>query len=200
MPSRLITDYNLCQIASSPTRSKSLLRQHEFASGRLTLTNAPTCDKIRADAILKRHAVDIAYFDFESAFDKALYRFVLETLADVSITDMPLRWFTSYLIDRTQQVRVGTCLYVTSSVILGIVRGSRVGHELFTVILDTLLRQGKLPSLAFADSLKSFADVVKFTRAKMQANIDLAVRWSENILCLFPSRSMEYFIAFETSR
>lgn len=47
---------------------------------------------------------------------------------------------------------------------------------LFTVLLDTLLRQVKLQSLAFVDDLKSVADVVKFTSAEIQADIDLVAK------------------------
>ena len=157
-------------------------RQHGFTSGWSTLNNAFTCDKIRADAILEGHAVDLISFDFKSAFDKALHRFVLEALADVAVTGMPLCWFANYLANRTQQVRVGIYLSVTSLVISCIVQGFCLGPELFTVLLDMLLRQVKLLSLAFAHDLKSVDDVVKFTRAGIQADIDLVVRWSEKHL------------------
>ena len=151
-------------------------RQHGFASGRSTQTNALICDKIRADAILEGHAEDLISFNFKSAFDKAPHRSFLETLADVAITGMPLRWFANYLTDRTQQVRVGTYLSVPLSVILGVVQGSCLGLVLFTVLLDTLLRQVKLPSLAFAYDKKSVADAVKFICAEIQTDIDLLAR------------------------
>ena len=59
-------------------------RQHGFASGKSTLTNALTCDKTRADTILKGHAVNLLSFDFKSAFDKAPYSSIKKQTYNIS--------------------------------------------------------------------------------------------------------------------
>ena len=57
-----------------------------------------------------------------------------------------------------------------------VVHGSCLGPELFMVLFDTMLRQVKLSFSAFADDLKSVADIVKFTRAEIQADINLVAK------------------------
>ena len=90
----------LTQLVDFLRRKNALCeRQHGFASDRSTLTNTLTCDKIRADAILEGHAVDLISFNFNSAFKKAPHRSVLEALADIAVTGMLLRWFANYLTD-----------------------------------------------------------------------------------------------------
>ena len=90
----------------------------------------------------------------------------------------PLRWFSSLLTGRTQQVRVDNSLSAVTPVISGITQGSCFSPGLYTVLADTLLKQVTIPALAFANDFKFITDIIKYSRGEIQTNEDIVALWS----------------------
>ena len=59
---------------------------------------------------LLKHPYDIMSFDFKKAFEKVPHQKVISELAVKGITGQALEWFSSFLSERTHQVRVGILL------------------------------------------------------------------------------------------
>jgi ribonuclease P/MRP protein subunit RPP40 len=105
-------------------------------------------------------------FDFCKAFDKAPHKCVVEAAASLGIRGTALKWISSFLTGRTQQVRVGESLSATSDVISGVIQGSVLGPVLFIMLTNSLLNSIKLPLGGFADDLKLGANVAVYSRRK----------------------------------
>ncbi len=161
--------------------SNSLLHdaQHGFVAGKSTLSNLLTADAVIAGAISAGHPYDVLTFDFKKAFDKAPHRAVIASLSMMGVSGCPLRWFASFLSDRSQKVKVGACYSAVGAVTSGVVQGSVLGPVLYTVLADSLLRRLCLPVQAFADDIKLVADVSVYSQHVVQANIDVIANWSD---------------------
>lgn len=152
--------------------------QHGFTTGRSTVTNMLTCDAQIADIIDSGHSYDIICFDFMKAFDKASHICVTSALARIGVTGSAFGWFSSFLTGRTQQVKVGQCYSSVVNVTSGIIQGSCLGPVLYTILIDPLIRKLRLPSAAFADDLKSVADVDITPQVQVQDNVDIVAQWA----------------------
>jgi hypothetical protein len=153
--------------------------QHGFRSGRSTLTNLLVTDAAIAQLISDGHSVDIITFDFAKAVDKASHYGVIKALYEHGIRGAALKWFESFLSERTQQVRVGDYYSSVSDVTSGVVQGSVVGPGIYTVFVNSLFARLHLPVGGFADDIKFIADVTIHGAAYVQSEIDEVVKWSD---------------------
>ena len=153
--------------------------QHGFTSGRSTLTNLLEYDVSIADCLAMGHPYDIITFDFSKAFDKLPHQCVIDAMVSFGIRGKALKWLSSFLTERTQQVKVGNSLSDVCDVLSGVVQGSVLGPIMYVMATNSLLAAIKLPCGAFADDLKFIVDVVKNTRNTAQDNIDIVANWAE---------------------
>ncbi len=153
--------------------------QHGFSAGRSTVTNVLTADNHIADAISAGHPYDILTFDFKKAFDRVPHRAVVACLSSLGVGGSSLRWIASFLSEREQRVKIGSSYSRVGAVPSGVVQGSVLGPALFTILLDSLLRRLRLPTVAFADDVKFIADVAVYSQREVQADIDTLADWSE---------------------
>ena len=137
------------------------------------------CESIIAECISNNTPYDVIALDFQKAFDKIPHSVILSELRSKGITGKALSWFTSFLQDRTQCVRIGSSVSKPTSVVSGVIQGSVVGAGLFTIVLDSLLRQLKLPAPAFADDLKFVADLKRHSTADVQEDLNTVGEWSD---------------------
>jgi hypothetical protein len=153
--------------------------QHGFTSGRSTQTNLLSADACIAALVSANHAFDIIYFDFAKAFDKAPHHAVLRALSEHGVRGTALNWFASFLSGRTQRVRVGHAYSTSADVVSGVVQGSVVGPCLYTIFVDSLLRDLRCKVFCYADDIKLIFDVTKYTAADAQGEIDKVVKWAD---------------------
>ena len=111
-------------------------------------------------------------FDFKKAFEKVPHQKVISELAVKEITGRALEWFSSFLSERTHQVRVEIHLSSIKEVTSGVVEGSVLGPDLYNVEADSLVRRIRLPRVAYADDFKFVSDVALCSQAEMQAEIN----------------------------
>ena len=75
-----------------------------------------TVEAFIADYMLAGHSYDITSFDFQKAFEKIPHAKVIQGPTNKRIKGSAMKWFSSFLLDRTHQVRLensfiqcGTC-------------------------------------------------------------------------------------------
>ena len=125
-----------------------------------------------AKIISAGHAYDIISFDFQKAFDRTPHDLVIRAAARLEVSDKALGWLASFLAGCTQRVKVGESVSQVSLVTSGVIQGSSLEPDLYTVFIDELLRLIKYPAVGFADDLKFIADVTEEPAVVVQSDID----------------------------
>lgn len=99
----------------------------------------------------KKHVVSV-FIDFSKAFDTVNHSILLDKLELYGVRNVALKWFTSYLSNRIQGVRVGSTTSGMSDVVNGVPQGSVLGPLLYLVYSnDISVINGTLKSTLFAD-------------------------------------------------
>ena len=73
--------------------------QHEFKLGKSTLPNMLTFKACIVDYVC--YSYDILSFDFKKAFEKILLSKVIQKLTNNVMKSSAIKWFSSFLLDRT---------------------------------------------------------------------------------------------------
>jgi hypothetical protein len=76
---------------------------------------------------------------------------LLKKLSHYGIRGIPLRWFTSYLANRTQQVEIEGNLSNPCPINISILQGSIMGLILFLILINDLPGVTDLKTFLFAD-------------------------------------------------
>ena len=72
------------------------------------------------NAIYSNKFVDTVYIDFSKAFDTVSHRRLLHKLTNYGISGNILQWFSSFLCDRRQRVKIGDVYSSYASVSSGV--------------------------------------------------------------------------------
>ena len=111
-------------------------------------------------------------FDFCKACDKVPHQCVIDAVASFDLNSKAIKCIESFLAGRTQQVRIGDALSITSNVISGIIRGSVLGPIFYIMLTNSLLSSMLLPIEGFADDFKFIASLSPHTKAAVQSEIN----------------------------
>ena len=84
-------------------------------------------------------SVQIFFADFTKGFDIIDHHILLDELRSFIIDQTLLFWIRFFLTNRTQAVRVGSCLSSWKQVSGGIPQGTKLGLALFSVMVNKLL-------------------------------------------------------------
>ena len=90
------------------------------------------------NAINSNQFVDTVYIHFSKAFDTVSHRKLLHTLTNYGISGNILQWFSSFLCDRKQRVKIGDVYSSYDSVSSGVPQGSCTGPLLFILYANGL--------------------------------------------------------------
>ena len=143
--------------------------------------------------------VQAVFFDLQKAFDSVPHCLLIEKLHQLEIPTHLIRWISSYLHNRVQQVGVQGELSSTTAVISGVPQGSVLGPLLFLIYIYGLsgikLSGGSI--VLFADDLllhHLITSIKDFQR--VQNDIDKLCNWlSFYKLSLNPSKCKAMLIS-----
>ena len=137
--------------------------------------------------------------DLSAAFDTVDQVKLLEILHDeIGVTGTALKWFKSFLTERTQRVKIGESYSVVTMLLYGVAQGSVLGPDLFKIYIRSLYQyiQPSLFSIyGFADDhqlLKSFLPILKVQAFDGDINhcFEMVSCWMYDFfLCLNPTKT-----------
>jgi hypothetical protein len=148
--------------------------QHGFLPGRSCLSNLlPFTDQV-SHASDQGKATQCIFFDLSKAFDKIPHDLLASSLAVSGIPGSLLAWITSFLSNRTFQVRVGDSYSLPIDVSSGVPQGSVLGPLLFLIYINNLPSSIHVSSAFYADDFKIWSE----DSVGLQHAIDQCVEWT----------------------
>lgn len=134
--------------------------QHGFLPDRSTVSNLVLFNDFLSTSMDNGQQVDVVYTDYSKAFDRISHNRLIIKLESVGIRGDLLRWFASYIDNRSQAVVVNNYVSSWVKVPSGVPQGSLLGPLLFIIFINdigTCFRSSQL--LCFADDMKIFSVV-----------------------------------------
>lgn len=161
--------------------------QHGFYPKRSVATNLSQFTSLCIGSMDAGLQVDAVYTDFKAAFDRVNHDILLRKLEKMGVSAAFVRWFKSYLTDRSVCVRIGTSQSEPFTASSGVPQGSNLGPLLFSLFINdvaSILPRGT--RLFFADDVKIFMIITCIEDClELQKSLDSFDDWSNrNFLTL----------------
>ena len=196
---------DLCPISLLPVPSKILERlvctrlnnylerqahltqaQHGYRKGRSTLTSITKFLNdvySNANEKLPTHAV---FLDLRKAFDTVSHSHLIDKLSSLGLNIRTLNWFSSYLSNRYQCVKLGGIASDYAEVTYGVPQGSVLGPVLFSIYINSLSEEvAEVGLQMYADDTILYSSNLN----TLQYNLSKAAIWcDQNILTLNTSK------------
>ena len=99
----------------------------------------------------KGNFTGMVLLDLQKAFDTVDHNILVSKLESIGLDEMTIKWFKSYLSDRTQLVEVGGVYSDTNVVPCGVPQGSILGPLLFLIYVNDMISATKSKLILYAD-------------------------------------------------
>ena len=154
-----------------------LLYDHQYGFREKYSTESATLEFI--DTILQdldNSKIPITIFlDLSKAFDTIDHNILLQKLGHYGISNNELKWFNSYITDRTQFVEIDNAISSSKHITTGVPQGSILGPLLFLIYINDLSFSSKIfKPIMYADDTNLVSTVCTFNtnRESMAENIN----------------------------
>ncbi|KAG7305644.1 hypothetical protein JYU34_009744 [Plutella xylostella] len=169
----------------SPTFTQMLdpiinINQHGFLKNKSTNTNLACYISDLQEYIDQGLQVDAIYTDISKAFDRVNHKILLNKLSCIGVHGKLLKWFNSYLTNRSQKVVVAGYESSPFAAPSGVPQGSNLGPKLFLVFINDLadIIQSSHYSF-FADDLKLYRPIRSSSDViLLQKDLSRVLQWS----------------------
>ena len=170
------------RITDHVNRNKLLKKtQHGFLESRSCLTNLLEFLEDVTSMIDDGDPVDVAYLDFQKAFDKVPHKRLLAKLSAHGIDGNVLSWIKSWLEDRRQRVVLNGVNSDWIKVISGVPQGSVLGPLLFLLYINDIDSSVNVRIKKFADDTKLYARVGSSEKVnQMQESLNNCFEWGND--------------------
>ena len=156
-------------------------RQNGFLKNNSCAMNLTTLIESLSTNLLQNLPSDIIYFDFAKAFDTVNHDLILSKLKyQYKIDGRMLKFFNSYLKNRTQRVVLDNCTSDIIDVLSGVPQGSILGPLLFFLFINGIFHNIDKNSLIvlYADDTKLSRKIATSTDCDiLQHGIDTLNKW-----------------------
>lgn len=160
-------------------------RQHGFLPGRSTSTNLLEFSTYIFKNFSHGSQTDVIYTDFSKAFDVVNHKLILIKLELYGFPPSLVKWISSYLNDRTQQVLFKSSKSYKLKVNSGVPQGSHLGPILFLLFINDLsLVINHCNILMFADDVKIFRSVKTLHDASIIQSELVSLNYWCNLNCM----------------
>lgn len=158
-------------------------QQHGFLAKHSTCSQLLECVNDWSIELNLRHSVDVAYIDFQKAFDSVVHSKLCYKLKSYGVSGKLLDWISDFLFNRTQAVKINNNLSDYVPVKSGVPQGSVLGPVLFLLYINDIvdLFGNGLCVKLFADDLKIYAVINDIVDVNLlQAGLDALNVWSDD--------------------
>ena len=137
--------------------------------------------------------VRVALLDFSKAFDLINHNTLLEKLKQHDLP--PRRWIATFLLDRTQQVKIGNNFSPPRHPKGGVSQRTLPGPKCFLVYINDI--ETPAPLYKYVDDSTLFEICHSKSESVLQHSFDIAARWTlHNDMKISSDKSNEMLISF----
>ena len=143
----------------------------------------------------KGHHVQTAFLDLSKAYDRVSIPGLLFKLSDLGFSGETLRWFSFFLTNRQQCVRVNGSSSNTQCLISGIPQGTLLGPLLFLIFVNDLPKSMTNNCSIFADDTTAYTTGknITTTTVGLSRDVTAASSWADIWGMLFNDRTSKRF-------
>ena len=164
-------------------QSHSLLYKHQsgFLPTHSTVTQLIYLSNKWQMALEKGNHVQTAFLDLSKAYDRVSIPGLLFKLSALGFSTESLKWFSSFLQDRTQCVRVNGSLSSVEYLKSGIPQGTVLGPVLFLIFINDLPSVVENESSIFADdtTMFTFDEDLAYSCRSLTLDLNAASHWAK---------------------
>ena len=155
--------------------------QFGFSKGKSTTENRVLYESDLLESLERGYQVDSVYTDFSKAFDRVVFKLLFAKLEALGFSLQVRRWFESFLVGRTQSVKINS--YISRSLVVTsrVAQGSHCAPLLFNLFVSDIVdvvNHSKV--LMFADDLKLYRRVVQWEDTLLlQRDLNALYEWTQ---------------------
>ena len=155
------------------------LSQHGFTARRSCTSQLLCAMNYWTRCLNDKFPVDIAYLDFQKAFNLVPHKYLLSKLCGYGIQRKLLSWVEGFLIGRKQRVVLNGHCSTWADVLSDVPQGSVLGPLLFNIYLNDMPDIVDSPTLLFADDIKIFRCIKSHEGyIQLQSDLNYFSEWS----------------------
>ena len=162
------------------TRNDILVpNQHGFRKSHSTITSISTLMQHMYENTNILKETFLIFLDFKKAFDTVSHKILVNKLGTFGLDEQTIKWFSSYLTDRSQLVKLNGLNSQPLTISYGVPQGSILGPTLFSLYINDLI--DTLPNnniVLYADDTVLFGPCA----TEMQEMLNRTLDWCEGNL------------------